>query len=55
MWIGDAATVTMVACNLTFNFLYGNSNDSATISINAVTSGGLGTQLQDTVVRMEQC
>jgi hypothetical protein len=54
MWVGDGATVTMVASVFTDNVVHTPANHAAILSVSE-THPGLGKQQQDTIVRLQQC
>jgi hypothetical protein len=55
IWVGYGATVTMVGCTFTDNWISGESIYRAIINVNAVDPTKASAQPQDTIVRMENC
>jgi hypothetical protein len=55
MYASDGATVTLIGCSFIGNTINGTISNSAIFSINAVNLETPHKQLQDTIVRLEQC
>jgi hypothetical protein len=56
LWISNGATVNMVGCSFTRNFITGAKLNDAVISVNAVQpNGSIYGRAQDTMLRFQQC
>jgi hypothetical protein len=55
MWVSSGATATLVGCSFSNNSNFNTTYNSAVLSVNAVNPNVAYSQLQDTIVRLQNC